>query len=171
MDAGAGWHVAAGAHRVVEYLLSPEIVRLPLTPAHCPGVLIWREKMVPVTDLAALLGGDEREAQARRHAVVLAYQMAPGQPLRYGAVLVDGAPYEVYVADDMACALPEGSEVVRHVACSCFTHDDRVIPILDVARLFDRPLPWAAAQLDGDAEAVAPPVDGPPAGRDSAVGG
>lgn len=141
MDVGAGFRVAAGGHQVVEYLLSPETVRLPLTPAHCRGVMIWREQMIPVVDLTPLLPGDVAQASGWRRAVVLAYQQAPGESLRYGALLVRAAPLEVFAADDMACPLPDDPEVFRYFACACFAHDDKAVPILDTARLFARPLP------------------------------
>jgi hypothetical protein len=77
--------------------------------------------------------------------VVLAYQEAPGEPLRYGALLVRAAPLEVFAADDMACPLPVDPEVFRYFACSCFALDDKAIPVLDTARLFARPMPATRA--------------------------
>ncbi len=147
MDVGGGFRVAAGAHQVVEYLLSPETVRLPLTPAHCRGVTIWREQMIPVVDLTPLLPGGVAQAGGWRRAVVLAYQEAPGEPLRHGALMVRAAPLEVFAADDMACPLPDDAEVFRYFACACFAHDDKAVPILDTARLFARPLPAMQAAL------------------------
>jgi chemotaxis signal transduction protein len=159
MDVGAGFRVAAGGHQVVEYLLSPETVNLPLTPAHCRGVMIWREQMIPVVDLAPLLPGGEARVHGWRRAVVLAYQPAPGEPLRYGALLVRAAPFEVFADDGMACPLPGEPEVFRHFACSCFAHDNKAIPILDTARLFARPLPQAAAPRENTAETTVSIVD------------
>lgn len=160
MDVGAGFRVAAGAHQVVEYLLSPETMSLPLTPAHCRGVMIWREQMIPVVDLAPLLPGGGTQASGWRRAVVLAYQEAPGEPLRYGALLVRAAPIEVFAADDMACPLPGDPEVFRYFACSCFAHDDKAIPVLDTARLFARPLPLSALPRESEAEATVSVVEG-----------
>jgi chemotaxis signal transduction protein len=151
MDVGGGYRVAAGAYQVVEYLLSPETVSLPLTPAHCRGVMIWRKQMIPVVDLAPLLPGGETRVRGWRRAVVLAYQETPGEPLRYGALLVRAAPLEIFADDGMACPLPGDPEVFRHFACSCFTHDNKATPVLDIARLFARPLPRAA--LPGESEA------------------
>ena len=140
MDVGGGFCVAAGAHQVVEYLLSPETINLPLTPAHCRGVMIWRERMIPVVDLAPLLPGGDAQASGWHRAVVLAYQEAPGEPLRYGALMVRAAPLEVFAADDTSCPLPDDPDIFRHFACSCFVHNDQAIPILDAAHLFARPL-------------------------------
>jgi nucleoid-associated protein YgaU/chemotaxis signal transduction protein len=154
MDVGAGWRVAVGAHRVVEYLLSPPTHTLPRMPAHCPGILIWQERMIPVLDLAPVLS---EQAQAQEHevhrAVVLAYQEMPGQPLRYGALVVRAAPVEVWVSDDMACPLPEDPPAFKHFSCSCFAHQEESIPILDTTRLFATALSLAPAERKDEAEA------------------
>lgn len=140
MDTGDGQRVAAGARHVVEYLLAPETVTVPRLPAHCAGLLYWRERYIPIIDFAPLSGA---RADPRRRAVVLAYQNAPGEPLRYGALLVSAPPVETWVSDDMAATLPESPAALRHVARACFRLDDRAVPILDTRRLFAEPLPAA----------------------------
>ena len=141
MNIGAGWSVAVGAHRMVEYLLSPPIHRLPRMPVHCLGVLIWQEQMIPVLDLASVLSEpDPARGNNVRRAVILAYQESPGQPLRYGALVVRAAPIEVWASDDMPCPLPEELPVLKHFARSCFLHQEEAIPILDTTRLFATPL-------------------------------
>lgn len=157
LDLGAGRHVSAGNHHVIEYLLSPAIIPVPLVPAHCAGLMVWRERLIPVIDLAPVLHVGETAAPGRR-AVVLAYQEAPRQPLRHGALLVCAAPFEVWVSDDMACPLPETPEALEYIARSCFGYEGRAIPILDVARLFSRPLPWTAARQDDAQDAAVQPV-------------
>jgi chemotaxis signal transduction protein len=167
MDVAAGWRVAAGASQVVEYLLAPETIDVPRTPEHCAGLLIWRDRMIPVIDFAPLqtepaatapwMEGAERAGNERsttvkaQRAVILAYQDAPAQPLRYGALLVTAAPAEFWVSDDMAGALAEMPAVFRHIARSCFVQHGQVIPILDAHQLFTRPLqqlPVSADEVD-----------------------
>lgn len=142
MDVGADHRIAAGAPHVVEYLVDPQALPVPRTPPHCAGLMIWRERMIPVIDFARPATGDA--ISPARRAVVLAYQDAPGQALRYGALRISAVPAEVWVSDDMAGA-PEGiPETFRPLARACIVHDDRVIPILDVKRLFDSPMPEAS---------------------------
>jgi chemotaxis signal transduction protein len=145
MDVGEDVQVAAGSPHVVEYLLAPETIDIPRTPRHCAGLLVWRERMIPVIDLARLFAGWRTASQ---RAVILAYQESPGQPLRYGALLVRSAPTETWVSDDMACALPQTHEVFRHFARACFANEDRAIPILDTRRLFTRPVPESSPQSE-----------------------
>lgn len=143
MDVGAGWRVAAGGPHVVEYLLVADVLSVPGVPRHCAGLLIWRERLIPLLDLEPLLAprGEALSPGRSRRAVVLAYQEAPGQPLSYGALLVGAAPDELWVSDDMAAALPHMPQAFRHIARACFAEDDRSVPILDVQQLFARPLP------------------------------
>jgi chemotaxis signal transduction protein len=164
MDVTAGWRVAAGAPQVVEYLLAPETIDVPRTPKHCAGLLIWRDRMIPVIDFAPLQTepaattpwleeadrvGNERSTTVKaQRAVILAYQDAPAQPLRYGALLVTAAPTEFWVSDDMAGALAEMPAVFRHIARSCFVQQGQIIPILDAHQLFTRPLQQLPAAAD-----------------------
>jgi len=162
LDVAGGMRLAAGAPFVVEYLLEPETIELPRLPAHCRGVMLWRERIIPVIDLAPILAGVEGSSGGWSRAVVLAWQDAPGQPLQYGALSVLKAPVELFVSDSDARPLPERPEILRQFAGSCFGYDDEVIAIVDVRRLFTRPLLPSTADLG---EAAIPAV-----GPDTAEG-
>ncbi len=149
LDVGAGQRAAAGAPHVVEYLLATETVPVPRTPRHCHGLLFWRERTIPVLDLAPLIAEGATAATATRRAVVLAWQERPGEALQYGALLVTAAPGETWVSDDMAGDLADAPAAFNHFARAGFMDKDRLIPILDLRRLFGRPLP--AELLDSDA--------------------
>jgi chemotaxis signal transduction protein len=145
MDIGGGMAVAAGPAHVVEYVLATDTLPVPRTPAHCAGLMVWRDRLIPVVDLARLLTGRGRAPGAPPRAVVLAYQQAAGRPLQYGAMYVDGPPAQATVSDDMACTLPAALPALPHLARACFRHHDRAVAILDARQLFDRPLPAVAA--------------------------
>jgi chemotaxis signal transduction protein len=136
VDVGARWRLAVGGDSVVEYLLAPPAHSLPRMPAHCLGVLPWREQLIPILDLGPLLSEETSTREPRLpRAVVLAYQTSPGQPLRYGALAVRSAPVEVWASDDMACPLPE-HPAFAHFSRSCFAHQQEAVPVLDAAMLF-----------------------------------
>ncbi len=157
MDVGAGQRVAAGTHHVVEYLLSPKTIGLPLAPAHCPAVLIWREQIIPSVDLTGLSPNRGPVRHAWQGAVVLAYQDAPGKPLRYGALLVYAAPEETWVSNDMACPLPEASARFQYFTCACFSHQEQAIPVMDTARLFSESPPWTPQKNPSRIETASSP--------------
>ncbi len=159
MDVGAGRSVAAGTHHVVEYLLSPEPIGLPLAPAHCPAVLIWREQIIPSVDLARLSPSQTPARRDWHGAVVLAYQEVSNTPLRYGALLVDAAPQETWVSNDMACALPEEATAFQYFTCACFAHQEQAVPVLDTARLFTESVPWPPTPLEPRAKDAVTPVE------------
>jgi chemotaxis signal transduction protein len=172
MEIGGGRHVAAGVPHVVEYLLTTKPLRVPMTPRHCAGLMLWRGQLIPVIDLAPLFGAPRADT---RRAVVLAYQEAPGQALHYGALLVEAAPVEVWVSDDMAGPLPDTTELLRQFTRACFVRQDRAIPILDTRRLFTLPLPQTATVDPGQAAGSLQVVEDtlaqrvPPAGAESAA--
>lgn len=155
MDVGDGLTVAAGTTHVAEYLLAADPSPLPRTPAHCAGLMLWRDRLIPVIDLARLLTG---RRGAQRRAVVLAYQQAPGRPLEYGALYVAGAPVQTAVSDDMACALPDAQPALAQIARACFAFHERAVPIIDPGALFTRPLPAAPAPPEETARAAPEPV-------------
>jgi chemotaxis signal transduction protein len=140
MDVGAGQRVAAGVAHVVEYLLAPETIDVPRTPGYCAGLLIWRDHMIPVIDFASPPLARKTPLAGTRRAVILAYQEAPAQPLRFGALLVTATPTETWVSDDMAGQLEQMPAMFRQVARACFVQQDQTIPILDARQLFTRPL-------------------------------
>ncbi len=146
-DTGSGFRFAAGAHHVIEYLLSPETVTIPCTPACAPGVMLWREQMIPWVDFAPRIVGDLDASSDRRRAVVLAWQDAPGEALQYGALSIRAAPIEIFVTDDMACMLPHELAAIGRFSLSSFTFDDKSVLVLDVARLFTQPLPDMSAAM------------------------
>ena len=159
MDVGAGRRVAAGTHHVVEYMLWPPIIGLPLAPAHCPAVLIWRERILPSIDLAGLSPKRGPVGDAWEGAVVLAYQEAPGKPLRYGALRVYAAPKETWVSNDMACPLPEESVAFRYFTSACFADQEQAVHVLDTTKLFSESLPRTPTTREDEAENVLRPAE------------
>jgi len=141
LDVGGGGLVAAGGHQVVEYVRKPKIVTLPLTPAHCPGVFVWRGAMIPVVNLGLFFDPAAQVDVIRDKVVVLAYQTEPRVPLGYGAVLVSAVPEEVFVGNDMACPLPDNACALRFFACSCFEREGQPVPVVDPLKIFNQSLP------------------------------
>lgn len=133
----AGVDFAIAERHMVEYLLSPQIIDVPLRPPHCSGVMIWRERWIPVLDMAQANPEPGGEGELT-HVVVLAYQFAPGEALHHGALVVRAPPREALVTDAMACAPPDDLAALQHLVCACFAHEEKAIPVVDVTRLFSR---------------------------------
>jgi chemotaxis signal transduction protein len=156
LDFGAGLRAAVAGRHLAEYLRAPQVVEVPLAPAYARGVLVWRERLVPLLDLARLVG--ERPGEFIG-AIVLAYREAPQLPQQYGALVLSAVPREIGVNDELACGLPAEPAFWRALAASCITHEDRPTPILRVRNLFTRSL------AQSDACAPAPRLVAMPAAK------
>ena len=135
LDLGYGHRTAVAPRHMAEYVFDPALHAVPLAQAHLRGVTRWRGLLVPLVDLAVLLGEPRIEVE-RRRAVILAYRTAEDAPIRFGGLIVRAEPKEIPVRDDMACPLPSEPEAWREIALSCFSHEEQPVPILNIAALF-----------------------------------
>lgn len=129
--------VAVAGSEMFEYLLSPPSHPIPLAPNHCTRAMIWRNAVVPIMDLPMLLGLASRSGQFVGIAVV-AYQTRAGMPLDYVGLPLEKPPVRIKVEDRQACDLPEtDSDLWESIklACACFTHDGRPVPVLNISYL------------------------------------
>lgn len=117
----------------------PELFTVLKAPRHCRQVFLWEGHVLPVFDLSRLLGADPHEGE-NAHIGVFRYRPGPGQALRYGGLLIHGAPRQVLVNDSQACELPSGHDAWRRVANACFDYGGRPVPVLNLPRIFDHPL-------------------------------
>ena len=127
--------IAVSDHEMLEYIDAPLRFGVPGSPEYCSAVLLWQENLVPIMDVAALLGQPQDEMNTR--VCLLTYQEKPGVALQQLAVNVVSAPQKVRVDDGQACELAEeiNTSVLMPISLSCFSHDDQPVIILDIARL------------------------------------
>ena len=127
--------IAVGDHEMVEFVSTPIRFAVPASPQYCSSVLLWQENLVPVMDIAALLGHSSDEVQSPM--CLLTYQEQPGTALQQLVVPTTWPPEKIRVDDEQACELPEviSNSVLMPVSLSCFTHADQPVIILDIARL------------------------------------
>ena len=127
--------IAIAVHEMAEYVQAPIRFAVPGSPEYCSSVLLWQENLVPIMDIAALLGHPPAEEISPMS--VVTYQQQPGAPLQHLAISVTSAPEKIRVEDEQVCELPEelNTGVLMPVTLSCFTHDTRPVIILDIAGL------------------------------------
>jgi len=132
-----GRHVALPVHTTIEVIERPEITGVPGAPYYMAGMLRWQERQIALLDLCTLLNAHPKAGAApARHALVVAYQTAAYQPIRYAAIATTRLPQTLQVGDASQCALPPDSDLWPLIALSCFEHEGRRVPILDTGRLF-----------------------------------
>lgn len=135
LDIGAGIKVAVAENEIVEYLRSPRVYQVPMTPRHCSSIVFWRgDRMLPLFDLAMLTQpGFEASAD---HLGVLAYQTAPKEPIRHLGIALQAPPQRIRVSDADACDWPEDyPESWKALTLALFAREDACIPVLDVPGL------------------------------------
>ncbi len=132
-----GDHLAAvGALELVHVLADePESFNVPGSPWYCRRVILWEDNVVPIIDVGKMLGVAQ-EAPGRRHYGIVRYRLWPTDPQRFGALLMDRIPQRIDVDDASAYALPDTLAAWRDFVISCFVHEHRPVPILDIGSLF-----------------------------------
>jgi purine-binding chemotaxis protein CheW len=113
---------------------------LPNVPPHIRGVVNLRGVVLPVLDLSQRLGWGTTDPSAR-HVIIV---VRVGEQLQ--GLIVDAVNDIVTVPDDGMQALPDVGDVpAAGFLDGLATIDDRLIMILALERLIDRPLPLATA--------------------------
>ncbi|MCC5812526.1 MAG: hypothetical protein JJU06_19365 [Ectothiorhodospiraceae bacterium] len=138
LDVGGGRTAAVGEKELQEVLVRPDTEWDSDAPLYRQETLAWRGRTLTVIDLGSVFGGRPDESDG--WITVAAYQTVPGEPVSFGALRLSAAPLMTTVTDSMACTLPEDSLrdylVWSYLALCFFRQADRVVPILDISRLF-----------------------------------
>jgi chemotaxis signal transduction protein len=133
LDFGQSFCAAVGTRVLLQITDNPRLHPVPCTPQHCNTVFSWQGRLLPVVDMASILGA---EPQAPHLLAIAGYREQPGEPTRFGALLLAAPPVAIAVGDDQSCMLPEQAEDWGKFAFSCCEQQDKAIPILHLARVF-----------------------------------
>jgi hypothetical protein len=137
-----GCFVAFPAHATIGLVDNPKVVPVPGAPYYCLGLLPWQGRRLPLLDLNTLLRAyPDADPPPAGHVLVLAYQIAPGGPLQYGAVCAPWLVRMIEVTDSQQCDLPADGDLWPWISLSCFDYEGNAVPVLDTSRLFGPPQP------------------------------
>lgn len=141
MVAFRGGHKAAVGELELMHVLPdpPRLFPVLTASRHCRQVFLWEGHLLPVLDLSLWLGVAPDDGD-KAYLGVFRYRPGPGEALRYGSLIIEGAPRQVLVSDSHACDLPGDRESWRQVARSCFDYAGDAVPVLNLQRIFGRPL-------------------------------
>ena len=121
-------------HEIAEYVTTPTLLSIPMSPAYCKNIIFWRNIMVPVVDLNVFSG--KTVTTNYQHVMIIAYQVKQNMPLEYIAYFLVAAPVRISVVDENACGLPETyPDILRPYVLSSFSHRDETVGIFDLAKL------------------------------------
>lgn len=136
LDFGAGIQAAVAENESVEYLISPRIYPVPVTPSYCSSVVFWRDLQLPLFNMV-LLTQPEFDVKTE-HLCVLAYQTEAKTPLNYIGVALVAPPEKILISDDDACDWPDDfPEIWKTLTLAMFTRKEKCTPILDIVSLCD----------------------------------
>ena len=136
LDFGGSLQAAVGHHEMWQVILSPTLFDIPSTPTYCNNVLVFQGHILPVFNLPNLLGQKSISLVDKGVVGIAAFQDNPTHPIRYGCLHLASMPQNIYVKDDSACELSDEKRFWEPLAISSFAHEDRVIPIINLATLF-----------------------------------
>jgi hypothetical protein len=136
LDFGNALRAAVGMRVLMQIIDSPKLHLVPFAPPHCQHVLAWQGQLLPVVDMAVLLGYDP---QAPRLLAITGHQEHAGDPTQFSALLLSAPPVAIIVGNDQVCSLPVQPEGWEKYALSCFGHRGEEIPVLHLGRIFARP--------------------------------
>jgi purine-binding chemotaxis protein CheW len=113
-----------------------EVTPLPNTPPFVRGVINLRGAVVPIFDLRVRLGAGAAEPTSAN--VVIVVEIGD----QFCGLLVDTVSDILALADDALQPVPATATDADHNFLSALaTHEDRMVALIDVARLFNRGVP------------------------------
>lgn len=130
-----GQYAAIALAHMEEVLDTPVSIHVPLAPLHCDALIEWRGDWLPLLDLNTWSGS--LKGEAKHFCTVISYQPSQGARRRYGCLRSISFPHIVEVDDSAAASLP--APQWKGFVKACFTMDKQVVPVLDLAALFETP--------------------------------
>lgn len=128
----SGHTIAVADMETFGYLVEATVLEVPFSPDHCPAVLPWRNRLLPIVLLHRLF--EPGAGWEPHHFAILAYQQRPGEALRYIALALGHPPQRILVSDQVSEVLPEEYEkpALQPLVRSVFRHDNSPVPVIDI---------------------------------------
>lgn len=136
------FQAAVGYHEMAQILISPTVFPIATAPHYCHDVMILQNEIIPIMNVSQLLTAQQYLDKHTEMIVGIAlYQKDNQDEIHSAGLYLANPPQLINVSDEQGCDLPvEGDSGYAsgwsEFALSCFLHQDKKIPILDVAYLF-----------------------------------
>jgi len=139
LDVGNSVRIAIGELEMVHLEQNPELFVIPKTPDFCQHTFIWQNTIIPVIDLGVSFQGQSSLSELSYIAIIRYRPAKKGdKELVQAAILLTEMPIRINIDDSFACSLPEKFQTLKTLIVSCFTFEDKSIPVLDLASVFSR---------------------------------
>lgn len=135
LDLGYDYMAATARYELEDVYTEAHLANIPMAPPYCHQVMHWRQRLIPIFNLAQFLSG---ESKAIKQPVIgiFGYQAQKGDRVQYGGLLLRYRPEAIEVRDADACELPADNPKWAYCALSSFRQAALTIPILDLSYLF-----------------------------------
>lgn len=131
---------AVGEFELVHVLPdSVELHKVPKAPHYCQQVFVWQNKVIPVMDLAARFGFQQKSTtNAHSFISIFAYRAETTGLIEFGALMLADTPRRKEISDEQSCALTTDLYAWRQYFKSCFKDSgtQKETPVLRLERLF-----------------------------------
>lgn len=155
LELAAAQSVAIGLHEMIAVTEEVTPIHVPRAPSHCRSLVAWQTQLLPLFDPLEWCGENDTNAKrdsAKFYAIV-SYETGSAEGFALGCIALRSFPAAVDVDDANACMLP--SQRWQTIAHACFLDGDAMIPILDLAAMFGRPMEQLAPAEVNPFEALA----------------
>lgn len=152
IEASGGHKFAIAEYELIEYVMEPERIEIPLAADYASSILLWQEHMVPVLDFNSLIN---KQIISSPSISIIAYQTTPGEDLEYIGIELQQAPTKITISDEQASE-PEDFDkgIWQLLSNSWFTHQQQSIPIINISLL-------ASAELNEQLQKLIAPAPAP----------
>ena len=136
LHCGDSISLAVGDQEMVEVVQGHSSQQVPGLPDYCSRTVQWQDQTIQVLDVAAL-NSDENLIPQDSYLCILNYQEAPNHTIKQIALRVGDAPERIQVDDSQFCDMPPdlAANLLMQVTLSSFTHNNRTVLVLDIAKL------------------------------------
>jgi len=147
LDLGHGRRAAVGEREQFHLMYDAVPVSVALAPVYCRHILIWDNKPMPAIDLGVWMDGRPAQTDAS-YLGVYGYRerTEADAPVHFGALWLSTPPRRVEVEESAAIPAPTGAGTLHTLALAWFAHEGNPVAIVDLARVFARPLATATAR-------------------------
>lgn len=135
LDFGHDFMAATARYELEDVYTEARLTRIPMTPPYCQQVMHWRQRLIPIFNMASFLSGESKEAK-QPIIGIFGYQAQKGDRVQYGGLILKYRPEAIEVRDADACELPTNNAQWQYCALSSFRQSAQVVPILDLSYLF-----------------------------------
>jgi len=139
------FQAAVGYHEMSQVIMSPTLFPIATAPDYCCELMIMQQQILPIMNIRKLLAPQQNYLDIQSHPIIgiALYQNKNNGKVQSIGMQLNESPKLINVSDEQACDLPDEADIGyaprwADFSLSCFLHQDKKIPILNIAYLFSR---------------------------------